>query len=412
LSRTRHSTGRRRRKHDEHANHEAWAIPYGDLVTLLLAFFVVMYAISSVNAGKYRVLSDSLFAAFRGTPRTLQPIQVGEKQVGTGADMNATVIQQAMLDGRAQSRLAPVPVAVGMSKSGGNSQLSAGQLPAQAAAAAAALSHVADEVARAMDQLVRKDMVTIRRNDFWIEVEMRTDILFPSGSARLADGAVDIIERLGDVLSPFPNPIRVEGHTDNKPIKTAVFYSNWELSAARAGSVVRVLANHGVAPDRLAVIGYGEQRPIQTNDTSEGRNANRRVVVVILSTEVMRQPPSAPAGANAGGGAPSDQPAVLQPAVAQPGVAQPAVAQPAEALPAVARPAAAQPAEAEPAGTQPAVAHPAGDPAVVQPPAVQPAIALPGDLAQPPAPTTKPRPATLPTARNDIQHNTGTEPAP
>ena len=290
MSRVRHSTGRRRRKHEEHGNHEAWAIPYGDLMTLLLAFFVVMYAISSVNAGKYRVLSDSLFAAFRGAPRSMQPIQVGEKQVGTGADMNTTIVQQAMLDGKAQSRLAPVPLAVGMAKSGasGSSPI-AGTLPPQAAAAAAALSRVADEVARAMDQLVRKDMVTVRRSDFWIEVEMRTDILFPSGSARLADHAVDIIERLGGVLAPFPNPIRVEGHTDNKPIKTAVFYSNWELSAARAGSVVRVLSTHGVSPDRLAVIGYGEQRPLMPNDTADGRNANRRVVIVILSTELMRQ---------------------------------------------------------------------------------------------------------------------------
>jgi len=259
-------------------------------MTLLLAFFVVMYAISSVNAGKYRVLSDSLFAAFRGAPRSMQPIQVGEKQVGTGADMNTTIVQQAVLDGKAQSRLAPVPLAVGMAKSGasGSSPI-AGTLPPQAAAAAAALSRVADEVARAMDQLVRKDMVTVRRSDFWIEVEMRTDILFPSGSARLADHAVDIIERLGGVLAPFPNPIRVEGHTDNKPIKTAVFYSNWELSAARAGSVVRVLSTHGVSPDRLAVIGYGEQRPLMPNDTADGRNANRRVVIVILSTELMRQ---------------------------------------------------------------------------------------------------------------------------
>ncbi len=292
MTRTRHSTGRRRRKHDEHANHEAWAIPYADLLTLLLAFFVVMYAISSVNAGKYRVLSDSLFAAFRGAPRTLQPVQVGDKQVGTGADLNATVIQQTVLDGRAQSRLAPVAVNAGAPKGGvGNSKLNAAQLPAQAVAAAAALSRVADEVEQAMHQLIQKDMITIRRNDFWIEVEMRTDILFPSGSARLADDAVAIIEHLGSVLAPFPNPIRVEGHTDNKPIKTAVFYSNWELSAARAGSVVRVLSTHGVAPERLAVIGYGEQRPIKNNDTPEGRNANRRVVVVILSTDLMRQPP-------------------------------------------------------------------------------------------------------------------------
>src|SRR5262249_55548379 len=159
---------------------------------------------------------------------------------------------------------------------------------------------------------------TIRRNDFWIEVEMRTDILFPSGSARLADDAVNIIERLGEGLAPYPNPIRVAGHTDNKPIKTAVFYPNWELSAARAGSVVRVLSTHGVSADRLAVIGYGEQRPIKTNDTPEGRNSNRRVVVVILSTDLMRQVPSAqgqqavdPASADPTGVAPAAEPTAV-----------------------------------------------------------------------------------------------------
>lgn len=352
MSRVRHSTGRRRKKHEEHANHEAWAIPYADLLTLLLAFFVVMYAISSVNAGKYRVLSDSLFAAFRGAPRSMQPVQVGDKQVGTGADMNSTTVQQAVLDGHAQSRLAPIPVTIGLPKPSGDSA-SAGKLPPQAAAAAAALSHLADQISQAMNQLVRKDMVTIRRSDFWIEVEMKTDILFPSGSARLADNAVNIIEQLGGVLAPFPNPIRVEGHTDNKPIKTALFYSNWELSAARAGSVVRVLATRGVAPDRLAVIGYGEQRPSKANDTQDGRNANRRVVVVILSTELMRQADPA--------------------TVSQPDTAAPA----------------------------PAAAPAPGD-----------AIATPADSPQAiPAPRApEPTPAAAQTAL--IQHNTGTEPAP
>jgi chemotaxis protein MotB len=286
LSRVRHSSGRRRKKHEEHANHEAWAIPYADLLTLLLAFFVVMYAISSVNAGKYRVLSDSLFAAFRGAPRSLQPVQVGDKQVGTGADMNSTLVQQSQLEGRDQARIAPVAISTGARPSG---DTTANKLPAQALAAAQALSKLADQVAQAMNQLVQKDLVTIRRNDFWIEVEMKTDILFPSGSARLADSAVSILDQLGGVLAPFPNPIRVEGHTDNKPIKTALFSSNWELSAARAGSVVRVLANHGVDPSRLAVIGYGEQRPLKANDSADGRNANRRVVIVILSTELMQQ---------------------------------------------------------------------------------------------------------------------------
>src|SRR5215510_5469771 len=110
----------RKKKHEEHLNHEAWAIPYGDLITLLLAFFVVMYAISTVNEGKYRVLSDSLFAAFRGSPRSLQPIQVGEKQVGSGADIKTTLVEQAMLAGQPRSMLTPIPVETSLPQSHGN----------------------------------------------------------------------------------------------------------------------------------------------------------------------------------------------------------------------------------------------------------------------------------------------------
>ncbi len=101
----------RRHKHEEHANHEAWAIPYGDLITLLLAFFVVMYAMSSVNEGKYRVLSDSLVAAFNGAPRTLEPIQVGEKQVGSGADSAISLTRQPMVDGQARRAIQPITIA-------------------------------------------------------------------------------------------------------------------------------------------------------------------------------------------------------------------------------------------------------------------------------------------------------------
>jgi chemotaxis protein MotB len=281
----------RRKRHEDHLNHEAWAIPYGDLVTLLLAFFVVMYAISSVNEGKYRVLSDSLFAAFRGAPRTMQPIQVGEKQVGSGADVKTTLVEQAMIEGQPRSMLAPLPV-----KNNAPARAEA-ELNAKQSARARALQQVADEVAKAMDDLVKANLVIVRRTDFWIEVEIKTDILFPSASAQLEPGAVGVIEKLGDALAPYPNLVRVEGHTDNRPIKTVAFISNWELSAARAGSVVRVLASKGVAPSRLAVIGYGENRPTHPNDSVDGRNANRRVVVVILSGEVptpVKDPAPAP----------------------------------------------------------------------------------------------------------------------
>jgi len=285
----------RKHKHEEHTNHEAWAIPYADLLTLLLAFFVVMYAISSVNAGKYRVLSDSLFAAFRGAPRTMQPIQVGEKQVGSGADLQTSIVQQAMLEGQPRSILA-VKADPGSSKVTGNPTVEprvdaivTPKINALSTAASQALQKVADQVEHAMDDLVKDNLVVVRRSDFWIEVEIKTDILFPSGSAHLGTNAVSVIERLADSLAPFPNNIRVEGYTDNVPIKNLQFYSNWELSAARAGSVVRVLAKRGVDPVRLAVIGYGEQRPLQSNDTAQGRNANRRVVIVILSTQLQRK---------------------------------------------------------------------------------------------------------------------------
>ncbi len=265
MSRKKPAMTRRRRRHEEHLNHEAWAIPYGDLVTLLLAFFVVMYAISSVNAGKYRVLSDSLFAAFRGSPRTMDPIQVGEKSSGAGAQIEAPVVQST-LQGQQRSSLAPVPV------DGVNRMATHSTTPGTgaAAAAASALARLADEVAHAMDDLVKQNLVVVRRSEFWIEVEIKTDILYPSGSAQLAPYAIDVIQRLGSALAPFPNPVRVEGHTDNKPISTVAFYSNWELSAARAGSVVRVLQGQGVDPSRLAVIGYGDQRPAQANDNRAG----------------------------------------------------------------------------------------------------------------------------------------------
>jgi chemotaxis protein MotB len=277
----------RRHKHEEHANHEAWAIPYGDLITLLLAFFVVMYAMSSVNEGKYRVLSDSLVAAFRGAPRTLEPIQVGEKTKGSGADINMTIVQQAMLEGQPREMLSPISDSAVMREQSGQAPDQARDSESMSSGDAAALESVAQEVERAMAGLIEQDLIVVRRHGLWVEVEIRTDILFPSGVATLSPGALNVLEQLAATLAPFPNPIRVEGHTDNRPINTQSFPSNWELSAARAASVVHLFVKQGLAPQRLAVIGLGEHRPTQSNDTPEGRNANRRVVLVILSGDGM-----------------------------------------------------------------------------------------------------------------------------
>jgi chemotaxis protein MotB len=259
----------RRHKHEEHANHEAWAIPYGDLITLLLAFFVVMYAMSSVNEGKYRVLSDSLVAAFNGAPKTLEPIQVGEKQMGPGAELAINIARQPMIESQSRRSIAPIAMA----------QL---PMPPDPAGQSEELAGVANEVEQSMSDLIDRELVTVRRHGKWVEVEIKTDILFPSGVATLSPAAEQVLQQLAETLKPFPNAIRVEGHTDNRPISTSAFPSNWELSAARAASVVHLFTRAGMDPARLAVIGLGENRPAQSNATAEGRNANRRVLLVIL----------------------------------------------------------------------------------------------------------------------------------
>ncbi len=125
----------------------------------------------------------------------------------------------------------------------------------------AELESVAAEVEQAMSELIRDQMIVVRRHGVWVEVEIRTDILFPSGIATLSPAAQNILKQLALTLKPFPNAIRVEGHTDNRPIKSASFTSNWELSAARAASVVHLFTSAGMDPRRLAIVGLGEFRP-------------------------------------------------------------------------------------------------------------------------------------------------------
>ncbi len=267
---------RRKKKHEDHTNHEAWAIPYGDLVTLLLAFFVVMYAMSSVNEGKYRILSDSLVAAFRGTPRTIEPVQVGTKQVGSGADLKVSIVAQQALVGQPRQRLEAVPIADERPHFNGR------RVPETISAQSERLlAKVAADVERAMQDLVDSKQVIVRRFVDRVEVEIRTDILFGSASATVSQDARSIIERLTDALARFPNPVRVEGHTDDVPIRTRAYPSNWELSAARAATVVHIMSTRGMAPQRLAVLGYGEFRPVESNSTAAGRNQNRRVLLVV-----------------------------------------------------------------------------------------------------------------------------------
>jgi chemotaxis protein MotB len=263
----------RKKKHEEHVNAEAWAIPYGDLVTLLFALFTVMYAMSSVNEGKFRVLSDSMIAAFHGAPKSMQPINIGAKQAGKGGDKPLVGVSPTALM-KIKTLSTPggdlTPRDPGMERGFAHEDLPG------------ALIRMERQVQNAMQALIDAKLVTVRRENMWLEIEINTDILFPSGSGGFAAQAEPVLDKLAEVLKPFPNPIRVEGHTDNRPIRTSAFPSNWELSAARATSVVHQFTKQGIDPLRLEIVGFGEFHPRQPNDSPDGRNANRRVAILVL----------------------------------------------------------------------------------------------------------------------------------
>lgn len=271
---------RPRHQHEEHLNHEAWAIPYADLLTLLLAFFVVMYAISSLNEGKYRVVADSLSAAFGGPPRSIKPVQAGQVQLRGGDFDHPSLIDTGARRGPAQPSRVEVPMPVSRREQQDQPQAGA----ANAQASQAQLHALGDEIEKALSGLVSSGLVRVRRGENFLAVEIQSDLLFASGVSTPSATALGTIRQLAGVLRKAPNAVRVEGYTDNQPIRTAQFRSNWDLSAERATNVVYELIDSGISPERLASMGYGEYQPIADNGTVAGRSANRRVELVILAS--------------------------------------------------------------------------------------------------------------------------------
>lgn len=260
---------RRRRSEEEHENLERWLVSYADFITLLFAFFVVMYSISSINEGKYRVLSDSLTAAF-SEPQKLQYvdktqdlIQIGELRRAQGIAANSVV---------------QLPV---------NSRSSDGE-DGQQGADEAQLREVADQIERVLAPYIQEELIAVKRESTWVEIEMKSGLLFSSGRAELSAESIPMLEKLADIFKTISNPIHVEGHTDNVPIKTREFPSNWELSSARGASVVHQLMKDGVDPARMAAIAYGEYHPLADNGTEAGRYKNRRVTIVLQSQSAVR----------------------------------------------------------------------------------------------------------------------------
>lgn len=263
----------RRRRQEEHENHERWLVSYADFITLLFAFFVVMYSISSINDGKYRVLSNTLTEAFVTATRSDDPIQVGEELRSLEPQIGELVVSQPQNEATLSDPLAE--------EQRGGSQVDTKTLDA-----------IQRELAEAFSEYSDQGLVNVTRTARGVEVEMKSNMLFESGSARLSREALKALRKVILIVKPLTNLVNVEGHTDNVPISTVSFPSNWELSAARSASVVHYFAKLGVDSSRMAAIGYGEFRPLSGNDTEEGRRNNRRVNLLIMSQQLSDLEPS------------------------------------------------------------------------------------------------------------------------
>ena len=258
--------GRRRRLQEPAENHERWLISYADFITLLFAFFVVMYSISTARDGSYRVLSDSIVRAFSAP---LLPL--GQQNPGAVPRPEARRAVTPASEG------APVMIPLRPELLRGESQSSAAER------ASAELNELAGAVESRVPELIDDELISVQRNESWLEIEIKAQLLFASGSRVLLAEAVPILEGFASMLREAPNRINIEGFTDNVPIRNGRFPSNWELSAARAATVVRLFEANGIAPERLSATGYGEHQPVASNDTAEGRARNRRVVLVVFS---------------------------------------------------------------------------------------------------------------------------------
>jgi len=233
---------------DEEENTDRWMVSYADFVTLLFAFFVVMYAISSVNDEKYRVLSATLAETFSVDQASTEPIQVGDPSLSASPHIVDFEDTTAYADQNFGDTFIKDPVEAAESLQGG---------------------------------FTDTEGVSVKSNNDWLEISLNANVLFKPGQVRLSSTAELLLDGALSVLRNTVNPVTIEGYTDNVPSESILYPSNWELSAARASIVARHFVSRGVRAERISAVGYGENHPLATNATPQGRDANRRVVIVV-----------------------------------------------------------------------------------------------------------------------------------
>lgn len=239
------------KKHEEHEkdNSERWLLTYADLITLLMIFFVVMYAMSNVDAQKYQIISQSLNGA-------LDPTGLGGAGSGGTASGGGIDISKALED------------------------LESNKVDPELMAAA-------EEIKKLLKEKGLEDKVSVSVQERGVVVGLMNTVLFEPGSAQIKPEAIPTLVAIGQIANGVHNYIRVEGNTDDVPMNTPQIPSNWELSVLRATEVLKLLINQSnVAPDKISAVGYGEFRPSVPNISAENRAKNRKVDIVILSDKL------------------------------------------------------------------------------------------------------------------------------
>jgi chemotaxis protein MotB len=261
-----------RRKRTHHVNHERWLVSYADFITLLFAFFVVLYASSQVDQRKVGKLAMAIQVAFQElgvfpASTTRVPVNLEEPMPFNTVQAIESAKRSAELGHVAASPL--------------DSASSSGQ--------EASLSALQEELQQALRNEISMRTVALHRESEGLVISLREFGFFDSGSAALKSSAMPALDRIASILAIRTFRLRIEGHTDNVPIHTAQMPSNWELSTARSTELVRLLiTRYGYGPERLSAAGYAQYHPIASNATAQGRAQNRRVDVVILSEHVTR----------------------------------------------------------------------------------------------------------------------------
>jgi len=249
-----HAHKRKRELKGQHRGSDPlrWIISYADFITLLLAFFIAMYAMVHQNDAQRKLVQEALIKVFDIDPSNLNMIDLPGLGGGVGlgdVPTNAEQLEEALRS--YQTRLRFV--------------------------------QISQKIEEALISIGEQGSVTIRRSDTWLEIELASGLLFESASAELKPQIKDQLATIGSYLAKIPYHLNVEGHTDNLPISTVRFPSNWELSAARAAAVGKQFIKEGVRPENVTILGYSSTRPKADNSSPQGRAENRRVLVTVIA---------------------------------------------------------------------------------------------------------------------------------